>query len=273
MTPTAEPPSRKIINGSFASILDFPHQAFILIMEATYSEDSPVRIETFGCAVLINDTWLLTAAHVMLDKEQETHGRLIFKIILGVEDLTQNGTVAEVELYRCHPNYQKVELIMYNDLCLVKTRERIQFSDRVRPVALPLKDEEDAYREMSRKIWLSGFGMTYDPYDTFVHLRLRHIEIAIIPDHYCSFNRTAPLLCALRPSKSGEFLKYTGAGGPGDSGSGMVGKRPESGDLVLLGILSISSFLIRNGIVDPLPSIDYYAKVSHYLDWIRRNTV
>lgn len=275
MATATERPAGKVFNGTLASILDFPHQAFLQVMGAMKAEGSPISIVSFACAVLINSYWLLTAAHVMLNKEKRTGGAPLYKIILGVDDLTQTGIVADVELYRCHPGYSNYRRRMNKDICLVKTRQMIQSTERVRPVALPVKDEEKSYR-ITDEILTSGFGQTFDPEDNFEYLRLRRVRMIIYPGALCYREefRRASLICAVRWFKvSDPLIRPPGSAGKGDSGTGLVARRNSTGELVLLGILSFSMKPLDE---DPNKrneslATDHYTAVSYYLDWISEN--
>ena len=259
----------KVMNGTFASILDYPYHAFIAVIGLTKGEDSPIALKNWGGAVLINSYWLLTAAHVMLDNERVTGGRPIYKVRLGVDDLTQTGLVADVELYRCHTGFSRQRLVLLNDICLVKTRQMVQFSDRVRPVALPVKDEEMDYK--SEKAKFAGFGDTLDPKYTFEHLRLRVVDMEILDLDWCDLSGvwdvSLPIFCTALGIHPKENYLYGGAFGSGDSGSGLVTKRKSTGELVLLGICSSS---VLYGDVK-IPAIDHYVRVSHFIDWIFEN--
>ena len=129
-------PREKAINAPLISILDFPHRAFIVIGEVSDVEGEVFTIKDFGSGVLINQRWLLTAAHVMLNKGPITSRGPVFQIILGMDKFDQTGVVTQAELYKCHPNFGQ-NLSFYDDLCLVKTRDTIQYSDRVQPGAFP----------------------------------------------------------------------------------------------------------------------------------------
>lgn len=268
---STELPTGKVINGSFASILEYPHNAFVAVFGLTKGEESPIALGAFGGAVLINAYWLLSAAHMMLDNERLTGGRPIFKIILGVDDLTQTGLVADVELYRCHPRFAPHEPYFPYDICLVKTREMIQFSDRVRPVALPKREEELDF--IFKLVKFTGFGRTYDPEDRFEHLRLREVDMEVLYPMFCSlaydWHGSLPVFCTTRWYNSSDDRIIVGAISSGDSGSGLVATRNSTGKFVLLGICSFSELETEDAKDKPIR--DYYARVSYMIDWIFEN--
>ena len=261
-----------VVNGTLANILDFPHQALITTMSAYKVEGSPARIVTLACGVLLNSYWVVTAAHVMLDKEKYTGGRPVFKIRLGVDDVTQTGEVADVELYRCHPSYSPLDERQLNDICIVKTLEMIRLSDRVKPVAFPEESQDDSYDGFT-EIKFSGFGLTLDPEDKFEHFRLREADVRILSPSSCGpyveWNRSWPLICGnALVEHSVRVMNPLGASAEGDSGSGLVA-RTSTGKLVLLGILSHGLYYFdEDGRQYKRASIDRYTKVSHFVEWI-----
>ena len=272
LTTANEPPSGKVINGTFARIVDFPHQAFIVVMKAAKVGGAPARIEGYACGVLIHSHWLLTAAHVMVGSAKFAGGSPVYKIRLGIDDLTQSGVVADVELYRCHPRYKNNDM---HDICLLKTRQEIRFSKEVRIVGLPGKGEEDFYRKRD-VVKFSGFGETLHPDYKFENLRLRAVDVRIFPANSCGpYSEWVSSWSFIYGKRWEEHdIPITaphGISGAGDSGSGLVARK-SSGRLFLLGILS-HSFHHRDkqGNRQVRPSIDVYIKVSHFVDWIFEN--
>ena len=274
MATATEHATEKVVNGTFASILDYPHQAFVAIIGMTKGADSPVAIKNYGCAVLISPYWLLSAAHVMLDNERITGGRPGFKIMLGVDDFTQTGVVADVDLYRCHADYDPEDWRSPNDICLLKTREMIPFSDRVRPVDLPEKDEEKSYYK-KEPVKFSGFGKTYDPEDKFEGLKLREVAMELLTFKDCTLTLDVEILLTslctviwLDRSDHWQLVRGPlGGTSYGDSGSGLVAKRNSTGKLVLLGILSFGMHDAKEKTLFN----DFCTVVSHFVDWIFEN--
>ena len=264
-------PREKGINTTLAYINEFPHQAFIVIVEASDVKGEAFTIKGCGSAVLIDKNWLLTAAHVMLNKGPFTRRGPFFKIILGVDKFEQAGIIVQARSYKCHPGFLRNKSFFYNDICLVKTQENIHFSNRVRPVALPNKNEESTYYQLENGVMLSGFAITLESRQDSFYGGLRQVLATIMPAAFC--NQGELFICTLRHAK----LEHGWAGFEGhphmepfaDSGSGLVSVRDKSGELVLLGILSSEEGLHLREEND---LIEYYVKVSHYLDWIHSET-
>ena len=272
MATATEHATEKVVNGTFASILDYPHQAFVAIIGV--GNDSPVAIKSYGCAVLISSYWLLSVAHLMLDNERIIGGTPIYKIILGVDDFTQTGVVADLDFYRCHADHDLKYWRSPNDICLLKTREMIPFSDRVRPVDLPEKDEEKSYYK-KEPVKFSGFGKTYDPEDKFEGLKLREVAMELLTFKDCTLTLDVEILLTslctviwLDRSDHWQLVRGPlGGTSYGDSGSGLVAKRNLTGKWVLLGILSFG----LHDREENTPLSDGYTAVSHFMDWIFEN--
>lgn len=107
------------------------------------------------------------------------------RVILSVDDQTQNGVVMDTELYRCHPRFDKNKIT--NDICLMKLAQRVDFNERIRTVALPYESEEKVYQSFEHKGWIkmSGFGSTLDRNDNFNKMKLRAADLRILDDHIC----------------------------------------------------------------------------------------
>ena len=182
--------------------------------------------------------------------------------------------MADVDLYKCHTDYDPEDWRSPNDICLLKTREKIPFSDRVRPVDLPEKDEEKSYYK-KEPVKFSGFGKTYDPEDKFEGLKLREVAMELLTFKDCTLTLDVEILltslCTVRwlEPVDDPWADRGSLGGAsyGDSGSGLVAKRNSTGKLVLLGILSFQ----MGDTKEEAPSSNFYTVVSHFVDWIFEN--
>ena len=89
---------------------------------------------------LLNNEWVLTAAHCVTDALNAVKNKNRFQISFGQYDITKNDS--NVQFYKVaeiikHPLFNYTT---YNaDLALMRLRTRCKFTDFIRPVCLPSK--------------------------------------------------------------------------------------------------------------------------------------
>lgn len=74
------------------------HRSFLLLFDTHNAADPPPEISTQACGVLISSNWPLTWL---------ASNRVVRKIILGVNDLIQDGIMTHIELWRGHEDEKK----------------------------------------------------------------------------------------------------------------------------------------------------------------------
>lgn len=137
-------PNTRIVNGFQAVPGQFPHQA---LLEITLPQGRAI------CGgSLLNDEWVITAAHCALSATQ-------FKISLGAQTFdnpSEPGRVVDTTTTKIvHPQYSSFSAT--NDLSLIKLSRKIDFTDRIRPVLLP--KSEDSFE--GQDVIASGWGLKF----------------------------------------------------------------------------------------------------------------
>ncbi|XP_033096152.1 mannan-binding lectin serine protease 1-like [Anneissia japonica] len=125
----------RIVGGRRAVPGSWPWQALLKITRSKFSVS-----KSMCGGVLINEQWVITAAHCLNDTAQE-RGRAILpitslQIFLGTNDITADDSFEVYpEKIIAHPDF---DIIAFDaDIALVKLNQSVQFSPMVRPVCLP----------------------------------------------------------------------------------------------------------------------------------------
>lgn len=241
------PQDKLIVGGDDASIKDLPHHAILILFE----EGIELKKGRFCGSVIIDSRWLLTVAHC-LEKHPEGPEISAVKVLVGVDNLMDDGTIYNIESYQLH------ELYYHNDIALMKTAQVIEYNERVQPVALP-KPWETVHEYES--VLITGIGFNYSGnYQTEQadSLKLKAAKIPIISECSQAYGSTidpAFFFCGGNNKTSATS---------GDSGGGAVRKFPRKSvrncSWILLG-------LVKSGLNS---QITLFVRVSAYLGWIDR---
>ena len=237
LEPIGSPPQGKISKGYNANITRFPHSAWIV--HFLEDKDEVLKIKGFGGASLIKPNWIVTAAHVLA--RQETDWRIQIKVILGVDEISQEGFITEIEWHMFYPFYKK--LSRAHDIGIARLRQIAPMSERIQPTLLPFPDEEEIrFRSKNAIVWLSGFGVIAEVPRDIGYPRLRSIDFKLHSRVSCdkilnnlSIENRSQVLCVYPASPAG------GGACPGDSGSGLVGFKGKGNHSVILGVTAFGS--------------------------------
>lgn len=228
----------RIVNGSDASVMDYPFQ---------------ISMNHFGShrcgGSIITSKIIVTAAHCVRGSVRR------FTVIRAGSNLhADGGVVAQVRRAIEHDDYN-VPYGTNNDIGLLFLEDALVFRRNMRPVRLPERFEETPTGAIAS---ISGWGTLYGGANTIPDV-LQAAKVPIVEQRVCVeayANRTNPavitdvMLCA-------GLLETGGVDScQGDSGGPLVI------DFVLHGIVSWGYGCALPG----APGV--YARTSHFIDWI-----
>lgn len=230
----------RLIGGKQGKKGDSPWQALLLFEK---------KMRCGG--VLINPSWVLTAAHCVEDR-----GR--YMVRLGEYDrrwMENTEQQIAVDQVISHKNYSKVD--SNNDIALLHLTKPASFNKFVLPICLPSK--ELAEKELmvdGREMVVTGWG-NQDETAMNRSSVLNYIEIPVAPYNECKqamhSDLSDSMICAGRLGDKHDSCK-------GDSGGPMVTNFRDTWFLV--GLVSWGEGCGR------LDSFGVYTKVSKFLEWI-----
>uniref|UniRef100_A0A2M4DQE4 Putative clip-domain serine protease subfamily protein c n=1 Tax=Anopheles darlingi TaxID=43151 RepID=A0A2M4DQE4_ANODA len=242
-----------IVGGNVTKPGEFPHMAAI-------GWPLPSGGYSFDCGgSLISEYYVLTAAHCYLENDD---GALPTIVRLGDQNLYRTDDGAEPANYDIlrfilHPAFKWREG-KYNDLALIQLRQRVIFTDFIRPACL----YEGELQPLSTAI-ATGFGLT-EGFGTKAN-ELRKVSLYVYENEVCGVRYRSNRHIRLGIMDT-QICVGDQAGGKdtcqGDSGGPLQITRGEN--QCTFYIVGLTSFGQACG--SAVPAI--YTKVSAYLDWI-----
>ncbi|KAK0401468.1 hypothetical protein QR680_015803 [Steinernema hermaphroditum] len=139
--PSIPPHQELIVGGKPARPYSWPWQAMLCSWDPD-EEGAPLREKcVLGCGgSVINDEWILTAAHCGEGDEDKTH---LWAVKVGLynqhNDNEPGEQVFKVKEIHVHPNFS-TPTPFSNDIALFRIDGKIKFSKTVRPICLPKSD-------------------------------------------------------------------------------------------------------------------------------------
>ncbi|CAG07594.1 unnamed protein product, partial [Tetraodon nigroviridis] len=233
----------KIVGGVNATAGSWPWQASI------HLKVSGSSFHICG-GTLINDQWVLTAAHCILDKTPSP-----WIIYLGRE--TQSGpnvnevnrSVSQVIV---HPNWNNT--LFNNDIALMKLSSPVNFTNYIRPICLA-RNTSQIYN--ATYCYSTGWGKLSNTTNLPDFTPLQQVRIPVIGPNQCAcaysslINLTNNMICAGEANKGAC---------QGDSGGPL--QCQQSGMWIQAGITSF-------GVPCATPEYpEVYARVSEFQQWI-----
>ncbi|XP_055883666.1 chymotrypsin-like elastase family member 2A [Biomphalaria glabrata] len=199
--------------------------------------------------VLIDNRWVLTAAHCLLNKTIAYASFGNFK---------RNDTTRRVSHTFVHEDYESVSKFSASDIGMVLLQRPVKFSDEIQPICLP---GEDMNFEGNLQCYAMGFGTT-DPDVRVGSDTLQQIKVNITSQAVCVYayrmsnvSVDSRNICSEKEPNIG--LCY------GDSGSPLSCKYGQR--FVVAGIAVFVSPYCRS-----LYWPDVYVRVSEFRNWIIR---
>ncbi|XP_054447445.1 complement C1r subcomponent [Pteronotus mesoamericanus] len=237
---------QRIIKGKNAEMGNFPWQAFNVIHGR-------------GGGALLGDRWILTAAHTLYPKDQNSQANATIDVFLGdvnVENIQKLGN-HPVRRVSVHPDYQKDKAHNFEgDIALLELENSVTLGPNLLPICLP---DNETFYEKGRMGYVSGFGITEDKLAD----HLRYVRLPVADRNACKnwlrgqksqdvFSEN--MFCAGDPTMRQDACQ-------GDSG-GVFAMRDKNDRWVATGIVSWGIGCSRG--------YGFYTKLLSYVDWIKK---
>ncbi|XP_050075369.1 chymotrypsin-2 [Anopheles maculipalpis] len=189
---------------------------------------------------LLNDRWVLTAAHCLVGNNPSD-----LVVLVGTNSLKEGGERLKVDKLLYHSRYNRPQF--HNDVGLVRLEQPVKFSDTVKSIEYSEKEVP-----VNATVRLTGWGRTSvnGPVPTL----LQSLNVVTLSNEDCKKKMGNPAnvdvghVCTL--TKAGEGACNGDSGGP----------------LVYEGkLVGVVNFGVPCGLGYP----DGFARVSYYHDWVR----
>nr|XP_029722513.1 transmembrane protease serine 9-like [Aedes albopictus] len=237
----AAPATSKIVNGTDASITDYP---FMISLRSASGGHS------CGGSIL-NEYWVLTAAHCVNFYTTP----IVQSIQVGRTDVSRDvdDSVYFIADVIIHPFYDASNSYV-NDIALLKLKTPLVFSENVQPVKLASKWYE--LEDENLDVTLIGWGRLWTDGD--LPTTLQKVDYFAVPNSQCNGYHRSHIypsqICAAVPE-----------GGKGQCNGDSGGPLLHNGEQV-----GIVSWSIKPCTVAPYPGV--LTKVSYFLDFINEYT-
>ncbi|MFO7496947.1 MAG: serine protease [Desulfobacterales bacterium] len=167
--------STKILGGVEAQPGAWPWMTALL-----YSNKQSIYQAQFCSGVLIDDTWVLTAAHCV---EGMPAGDM--NVAVGAYDLNAfTGSRISVKSIRIHPQYYNDNVTIRNDIAL------LELSQPSSVAAIPLysgvSNDNVAPSLLGVMLTAIGWGLADGTVDWYYPSRLRQVNLPVVADSYCN---------------------------------------------------------------------------------------
>jgi len=258
----------RVVGGETANFGMFPWQAgirFKVPLEREAEDGTTVLIEHQCGGALIDECWVLSAAHCFKDLDKdEFFVRLGDLNNLSDDETEQDFDISEVII---HENYEAWPSPR-RDIALVKLKKKggkcARMTNEVQPICLPGKYKE----KYDEKCQVSGWGQT----NVTIGLKsakanLQYATLPILSDKYCAsrYNRRGNRYF----EKSSMFCAGLKEGGKdactGDSGGPYACRNQNNGRYQITGVVSFGIGCARR----KYPGV--YTRVREFVPWITTN--
>ncbi|XP_038565946.1 polyserase-2-like isoform X1 [Micropterus salmoides] len=233
----------KIVGGQEASAGSWPWQVSLQTSTGFH----------FCGGSLINNEWVLTAAHCFFGKVTDPK---TVTVVLGLQSLQGSNTnkVSQtVSQIIIHPSYNSGT--EENDICLLKLSSPVTFTTYIQPVCLAAPGSTFYKGTVS---WVTGWGTIGSGVPLPSPGNLMEVQIPVVGNRQCNCNYgvgriTSNMMCAGLSAGGKDSCQ-------GDSGGPMVSK--QSGRWIQEGVVSFG----RGCALPNFPGV--YTRVSQYQSWI-----
>lgn len=238
------------VNESLSPPGGFPYGAGIISYH-------PNHEATFCGGSLISETWTLSAAHCVSGCERHI-------LLLGAYNLYKE------EEERLEIDFSSSDIVLHkdfdpetldNDICLIKSPQKIKFTKFISPVKLPKYSEENVTFE-SAKVAVSGWGkLSDDDEKNVTSPRLYYLKTTVLERAKCK-----QLLGDAITDKGLCIDASEISTCRGDAGAPLALLNKDKTRT----IVGISSWRVAMGCDRGYPSV--FVRVPYYLRWIRKKT-
>ncbi|KAL6118254.1 uncharacterized protein ACO6RY_03089 [Pungitius sinensis] len=205
-------------------------------------------IKSFGRTIcggsLINDQWVLTAAHCL--------DSVFFDLKVSLGGQNQSGPDLGIDRVIIHPSYKS--WTKENDLSLLKLSSPVNFTDYIYPVCLA---SSGSTFHTGVNSWVTGFGSSGSPFGVEI---LQEVNVPIVGNNECRCTYpqlTNNMICAGLREGGKDACQ-------GDSGAPMVTR---------YGSIWVQSGIVSFGDSCARPNTPrVYTRVSQYQEWISNVT-
>jgi len=236
-----------IVGGDDANISDYPYQAAML------GEGWGNNYYAYCGASVINEYWVLTAAHCMSGEIAPT----TYVRVGNSNSYAQGGQTYEVAEIISHPNYNSNT--MNNDIALIRLEDPIEFSNNVQPVSLVCDQQVQlGVEDVGQTSWITGWGEDEGTANNPNQLQVVDVPITET-SNYGGNQIDADMIMAGYSNGGYDSCQ-------GDSGGPMVVLATDDETYLQVGVVSWGYGCAEAG----YPGV--YTRVSYFLDWICTNT-
>ena len=211
---------------------------------------------------LVSDRHVITSAHCLVPLELK---KKKMRIVIGVHSMEDYKTLPslEAEEYIIHQDYVMFDQKYYNDIAIIKLKERIQFTDGINPICLPNFNGTDN---------LFSYGLGHQLVDGKIVLAkvMHEVELDRISNLFC--NRVLKLIgnvfwfnkelsfCSLNHRRNNAICL-------GDSGNPVSTRK--DGRIYLVGLPSLCDHDCGKYKIYP----NLFENIFSHLKWIRKHTL
>ncbi|MGT2503615.1 serine protease [Bradyrhizobium guangxiense] len=240
----------KIVGGTPAPQGAYPWQVSLSV---SWIAD-PGRGHFCGGSIY-NASWIITAAHCVIDNEPED-----IHVVAGTNKLSLSSerlNIKRIIIHRAYSRPKKHD----NDVALLELWTPLAFGEKIKAIELLTLADEARVVEVGQPLTVTGWGATQEGNRPIRDLRF--VDIPAVSRDTCnqppSYNHrvTENMICAGRPIGGKDSCQ-------GDSGGPLVST--VLGSARLAGIVSWGDGCARFG------KYGVYARVSKYVDWISKCT-